>query len=130
MDIVLFDGVCNLCNGAVTFIIDRDPEGHFKFASLQSETARKLIQTHSPEHAKTDSILLFQDGRVLTKSSAVLTIARELTDAWPIFYVFIALPKFLRDWIYDYVAAHRYQWFGKLDECRLPTAETKSRFLP
>jgi predicted DCC family thiol-disulfide oxidoreductase YuxK len=127
--IVLFDGVCNLCNGAVTFVIDRDPHRRFRFASLQSDYAQKLIRTHAPELVGVDSILLFQDGHFRTKSTAALFIARELTDAWPLLYVLIAVPKFLRDIVYDFVARNRYQWFGKQRECRIPTAETRDRFL-
>jgi len=127
--IILFDGVCNLCNASVRFIIDRDHNQRFKFASLQSEIAQKMIREQAPHLAGTDSILLFQEGRVLIKSSAALTIARELDDAWPLLYVFIAVPKFLRDLVYDWVARNRYEWFGKQNECRIPSVDERSRFI-
>src|SRR5580704_442154 len=117
--VVLFDGVCNLCNGAVQFILLRDPGARFQFAALQSETARRLLGTAS----SLESVALVEGGRVFRKSAAALRIARKLRFPWPLFYVFVAVPRPLRDLIYDWVARHRYSWFGKRDQCWLPTPD-------
>ena len=129
--VVFFDGVCNLCNGAVQFIIDRDPHKLFQFAPLQSDAAAKLlggrgvvVDTSAP-----DSIVLVQGDRVYQRSDAVLRIAQNLTAAWPMLVLFLVVPRFLRDAVYRFVAHHRYRWFGKTDECRLPTPELRARFL-
>lgn len=124
--VILFDGVCNLCNGAVNFVIDRDPDSRFLFAPLQSQYAKDHIPAEL--HA-VDSILLFEKGRVYVKSDAALRIARRL-KGWPHFlWYFIFIPRFFRDWVYDMIAANRYRWFGKKDACRLPTPELTSRFI-
>lgn len=125
--IIFFDGVCNLCNGAVNFIIDRDKEGYFKFAPLQSTAAEK----HLPRSATKDldSIALWDAGKLYSKSSAALKIARQLDGAWKFLYVFMIIPKFIRDFIYDYIAKNRYKWYGKSESCRMPTQEIKNRFL-
>lgn len=126
-DLIFFDGVCNLCNGAVNFIIDRDPKHKFQFASLQSAKAKELLPA---EAFDTDSIvLLTKEDRLLTKSSAALEIARNLSGLWPLFYIFIILPAFVRDAVYDLIAKNRYKWFGKQDSCRMPTPDLKERFL-
>lgn len=124
--IILFDGVCNLCNGAVTFIIDRDPEGYFAFAPLQSETGKKLLGI---EETRLESIVLIENGERYSESTAALKIARRLRGAWPLLYGFIVVPRALRDSVYRFVAANRYRLFGKTDSCRLPTPELKKRFL-
>lgn len=126
--IVLFDGVCNVCNSAVNFIIDRDKRGRFRFASLQSEAGRRLCKLHGIP-LELDSIALVQDGQAYVESAAVLRIARDLDGAWPVLFSLVVLPKPLRDRAYRYFAAHRYRWFGKTDVCRIPTADILSRFL-
>ena len=127
--ILLFDGVCNLCNGAVQFIIQRDPDGIFRFASLQSAAAKQVL-TQFPE-APTDisTIILVERGRLFTKSDAALRTARYLSGAWPSLYIFIIVPPPIRNAIYDWVARNRYQWFGKKDKCMIPTPGLKNRFL-
>ena len=127
--ILLFDGVCNLCNGAVQLIIQRDPDGIFRFASLQSAAARQVL-TQFPE-APTDisTIILVERGRLFTKSDAALRTARYLSGAWPALYSFIIVPRPIRNAIYDWVARNRYQWFGKKDKCMIPTPGLKNRFL-
>jgi predicted DCC family thiol-disulfide oxidoreductase YuxK len=125
MPVVLFDGVCNLCNGAVRFILARDPHGRFRFASLQSEAARRLL---GGDHAAA-SIILLEAGRTYTRSAAALRIARELRFPWPLIYAFIAVPRPLRDLVYDWVARHRYAWFGKRESCLLPAPEVRGRYL-
>jgi predicted DCC family thiol-disulfide oxidoreductase YuxK len=136
-DVVFFDGVCNLCNGVVQFIIDREPTGSFRFAALQSETARDMLVPLGvdPRPDEPDSIVLVthdKDGKRIAfeRSTAVLRIARRLTFPWPlVFYAGIIWPRFLRDVFYKFVAKHRYRWFGKTESCRVPTPELRARFL-
>jgi predicted DCC family thiol-disulfide oxidoreductase YuxK len=127
--VVLFDGVCNLCNGSVRFVIERDPHKHFQFAPLQSETATTLIGGTANPLAMPDSIVLVDDGRFYVRSTAALRIARRLRFPWPLLWVFMAVPRPLRDWVYDVIARHRYGWFGKRDTCMVPTKEIRDRFL-
>jgi len=127
--VVLFDGVCNLCNGAVNFIIDRDPEGYFRFAPLQSDVAEQLVAGTDAADATLDTIVLVEDGTAYVRSTAALRIARRLSGPWPLLYAFLVVPRFLRDAVYDWVAEQRYRWFGKRDQCRVPTTTLKDRFL-
>lgn len=127
--VVLFDGVCNLCNDSVNFVIDHDPAAYFKFASLQSDEAGALLAQYGLEAGYLESIVLVEAGRVYRNSSAALRIARKLSWAWPLLYAFVVVPRPVRDWVYDWVARNRYKWFGKRDQCRLPTPELRSRFL-
>jgi predicted DCC family thiol-disulfide oxidoreductase YuxK len=125
--IVLFDDVCSLCNASVQFIIARDLRSVFRFASLQSETGKVLREKFGvPE---VDSLVLLENGRYYTKSSAALRICRRLAGVWKLFYIFWLVPKPLRDYIYDFVAKHRYEWFGKRDHCLIPTPDIRARFL-
>jgi predicted DCC family thiol-disulfide oxidoreductase YuxK len=126
--VVLFDGVCNVCNSAVNFIIDRDRSARFRFASLQSEAGRRLCRAHGIP-LELDSIALIEDGRAYVESAAVLRIAKHLDGLWPALFSLVALPKPLRDRAYRYFAAHRYEWFGKTELCRVPTADVLQRFL-
>jgi len=127
--VVLFDGVCNLCNGFVRFVIARDTRTRFAFASLQSEAAARLLaRTPLADHAG-ETIVLLDKDRAFTKSAAALRIARDLTFPWNLAYAFVAVPRPLRDWIYDLVARNRYRWFGKQDVCMVPTPELRRRFL-
>lgn len=126
--VILFDGVCNLCNGAVQFIIKRDKSGKFKFAALQSETANKLLKNH-PVVQDLTTIIFLEKGKLYTKSDAALKIARGLGGAWSLVYFFKIFPPSFRNWVYDWVAKNRYRWFGKKDECMVPTPELKQRFL-
>lgn len=127
--IVLFDGVCNLCNGAINFIIKRDPGATIKFASLQGETGQKLLKKHAINTAETDSIILIEENRVSVKSTAALRISKSMNKAYPLLYGFMIVPKFIRNAVYDVIARNRYKWFGKKDSCMIPTPELKSRFL-
>ncbi|HMO05842.1 MAG TPA: DCC1-like thiol-disulfide oxidoreductase family protein [Kiritimatiellia bacterium] len=122
--VILFDGVCNLCHGAVRFIIRRDRAARFRFASLQSEPGRRLAAGPAP-----DSILLIENGLRYDRSTAALRIARRLDGAWPLLYAFIVIPRPLRDVLYAWIARHRYRWFGRLDACPLPSPEWETRFL-
>ena len=127
--IILFDGVCNLCNGAVNFVIKRDPGNVFKFAPLQEKQGALLLKTHAIDIQKIDSIVLIENGNVYTKSSAALRIARKMSNLWPLFFVLLIIPSFIRDGVYDFIAKNRYKWFGKKEQCMIPTLGLKEKFL-
>jgi predicted DCC family thiol-disulfide oxidoreductase YuxK len=126
--VVLFDGVCNLCNGSVLFIIGRDPNAQFRFAALDSEAGRRLLQECGIRCTLPDSVALIERAIIYTRSSAALRIARRLRFPWPLVYALIVVPRPLRDAVYDLIAHHRYRWFGKRDACVVPTPELRSRF--
>ena len=125
--ILLFDGVCNLCNSVVQFIIPLDPNGVFKFASQQSEAGQKLLEQHQLPAMNT--VVLIANGQVFSKSDAVLEIGKRLGAPWSYFGVFRWLPKGFRDFLYDVVAKNRYRVFGQRESCWLPTPELRARFL-
>lgn len=127
--LILIDGVCNLCHGAANFIIDRDPAGIFRFASLQSSIGQKACQKFGFDPAEMNSLILIEDGTPYRRSTAALQIARRLSFPWNLCWVGIVIPRFLRDGLYDIIAQRRYRWFGKTDTCRLPTPERKARFV-
>lgn len=128
-DIILFDGVCNLCNGAVDFILDHDPEGHFAFASLQSDAGQEVLATYGLSSHNFDSLVLVQEGKVYKKSRAALRIAGKLKGGWKYLQALRVLPSFLGDGIYNFIARNRYRFFGRRESCRLPGPEIRSRFL-
>ena len=127
--IVLFDGVCNLCDASVQFVIRRDPRGIFQFASLQGNVGSELARGSGVDPSALDSIVLLDHGKVYRKSSAALRIAKRLNAAWPLMYVFIVVPAPVRDLVYDFVGNRRYRWFGRKDQCWVPDADLRSRFL-
>ena len=127
--VVLFDGVCNLCHASVLFVIDRDPRAHFAFAALQGEEAARLLAARGYEGAELGSVLLVEGGRVYARSTAALRIARRLRGAWPLLSVLVVVPRPVRDAVYDWIARHRYRWFGRQEACRIPTPELRSRFV-
>jgi predicted DCC family thiol-disulfide oxidoreductase YuxK len=127
--VLLFDGVCNLCSGAVRFIIPRDPRGRFRFASLQSAAGERLLAELRIDRQALDSIILVEHGHWYAESDAVLRIANLLGGAWRLFGVFRLIPRPLRDRLYRLVARHRYRWFGRKEVCWLPTPELRARFL-
>lgn len=127
--ILLFDGVCNFCNGAVNFIIDHDPDAYFKFASLQSEAGQELLKRFKLPTEDFDTMILIENDSYYNKSSAALRISRRLEGVLSLGYAGVIVPKFLRDKVYEFVAARRYKWFGKQDQCRLPTPDVRARFL-
>lgn len=126
---VLFDGVCNFCNSSVSFIINRDKAEYFKFAPLQSEFASGLLEEKEIDRSKTDSVVLVEDGEVFVFSTAALRIAKRLDGLWPALYVFIIVPRPIRDFFYKLFAKYRYRLFGKKDQCMIPTPEVRSRFV-
>lgn len=125
--VLLFDGVCNLCSGIVRFVVNRDPAARVQFAALQSDAARRLLGT-LPQPPP-DSLVLVENGKYYTRSAAALRIARGLRFPWPLLYVLVAVPRPVRDWVYDAVARNRYRWFGRRDVCMIPTPELRARFL-
>lgn len=127
--IVLFDGVCNLCDQTVQFIINHDPKGYYKFAPLQTELAQALLQKYQLEDKYLERVVLVEKGKAYTYSTAVLRITRKLSGLWPLLYGLIIVPKFIRDGVYKWVAKNRYQWFGQKESCALPTPENRARFL-
>jgi predicted DCC family thiol-disulfide oxidoreductase YuxK len=129
--IVLFDGVCNLCNNTVHLIIERDPAERFRFASLQSERAKELLAPFGvkPPEGDPDSILLLEGGKLYSHSGAALRIARRMSGAFKLLWVFIVVPWFVRDLVYRVIARNRYRWFGREEACWMPTPELKARFL-
>jgi len=126
--IVLFDGVCNFCNSSVNFIIARDPGGKFKFSPMQSNFAKSLESELNMNIESSQTIILIVGNKVYTKSRAALEIARKLSGLWPAFYIFIIIPPFIRDFFYQLIARNRYKWFGKRDQCMVPSPEDMSRF--
>lgn len=128
--IVLFDGVCNLCDNTVQRIIKNDKKDIFRFVALQSELGREIVKHLGVDTSKTDSILLYEPGYAYYhKSEAAIKIAKELGGAYSLLSVFSALPKNISDSVYDYVARNRYKWYGKKQECIIPTPEMKAKFL-
>ena len=127
--VLLFDGVCNLCNGFINFIIDQDPEGYFMFAPLQSEVATEMLADFGLTNEALDSVVMIEDGRCYRRSTAALMVSRRLGGVWAWLYVFMVVPRPLRDLVYDWVATNRYRWFGKREKCRVPTPELQARFL-
>lgn len=128
--VILFDGVCNLCNNSVQFIIKRDRKDVFRYAALQSEIGQKLVSERNIDTSKVDSIILIEPGVAFyTKSDAALEIGRSFGGAWTMLAVFNLIPSSLRNIVYDFVAKNRYRWFGRKDACMIPTPELKAKFL-
>jgi len=128
MAIILFDGECQFCDRSVQFIMKRDAKRHFKFASLQSEIGKDILkQVNAPINV--DSLTVVSEGTYLRKSSAALSICKHLKGFWKAFYLFIIIPKPIRDILYDFVAMNRFKWFGKKETCTLPSHEDRQRFL-
>jgi predicted DCC family thiol-disulfide oxidoreductase YuxK len=127
--IVLFDGVCNLCSGSVQFILKRDPEGRFRFASLQSEVGQRYLDELRVDRQAVDSVILIAGDRWYKEGDAALRIARLLPGPWKVLGIFRLLPRPLRDRLYRLIARNRYRWFGKRESCWLPTPELRGRFL-
>ena len=127
--IVIFDGVCNLCNGAVNFIIKRDHEGVFAFTPMQSVLAHELMEKHKIYNVGVDTFLLIKNDRCYVFSSAALEITKDLSGCWYIFNIFSLIPSTIRDFIYKVFARNRYALFGRQETCMVPTEEVKSRFV-
>lgn len=128
--LILFDGVCNLCERTVQFVIRHDRNARFRFAALQSSAARQVLDQVDYRQDGLSSVLLIEDGRLYRKSQAALRIAKRLDGAWPLFYyVFFWVPAIIGDPVYDFIGKRRYEWFGKKQECWIPDADLRRRFL-
>ncbi|NNC70229.1 MAG: thiol-disulfide oxidoreductase DCC family protein [Flavobacteriaceae bacterium] len=127
--LILFDGVCNLCNSSVQFIIKRDKKDRFLFSSLQSDAGQRILLQNNRENLDLETILLIEGDRIYDKSTAILKIMRKLSGGYPLLYAFMIVPKFIRDFVYMKVAKNRYKWFGKMDACMIPTEDLKMKFL-
>lgn len=129
MYVVLFDGVCNLCNGSVNWLIDRDAKGQFQFAALQSEYGQSVVKQFNVTGDYMNTVLLLEGDKLYSRSDAILRIFKHLGGVYALMYAFIIIPSFIRNFFYNLVASNRYRWFGKQDACRVPTPELKARFL-
>ncbi|MBP6826633.1 MAG: thiol-disulfide oxidoreductase DCC family protein [Saprospiraceae bacterium] len=127
--ILLFDGVCNLCNASVQWVIRRDPKGIFRFAPLQSETGQSLLRQSGLSSEHFDTVVLVDGDRIFTRSDAALEIARRIGGVWSLLAVFRRVPRPIRNAVYDWIARHRYRWFGKTEACMIPRPEWKKRFV-
>lgn len=127
--ILLFDGVCNLCNSFVQFVIQRDPEAIYRFAPLQSEIGRELSARAGLPLDELNTVVLYHNDRFYTHSDVALEVVRRLPGFWSVLYGLNVLPKSLRDSIYNWIARNRYRWFGKRESCMMPTPDLKRRFL-
>ncbi|MCJ7465438.1 MAG: thiol-disulfide oxidoreductase DCC family protein [Maribacter sp.] len=128
--IILFDGVCNLCNGAVRHIIERDKKDIYRFAALQSDIGQKLISERHIDTSVVDSIILVEPGiAYYIKSDATIEIARDIGGIWSVLALFRWIPVRLRNIVYDFIARNRYSWYGKKEQCMVPTPELKAKFL-
>lgn len=127
--LILFDGICNLCNRSVSFIIRNDPDAKFKFAALQHAKGRDFLQHHQFVNNPSESVVYIRNGREYAKSSAFLEIVKELGWPWKIFYIFKVIPLQVRDYLYDHIAKRRYRIFGKRNTCMIPTRDVQDRFI-
>lgn len=127
--IILFDGVCNLCNKSVQYVIRHDPEKQFRFASLQSGAGQELLKKYNLPTNNFNSFVLVEDGRAYTRSGAALRVAKQLKGWSRLLYGFIIVPPFIRDGVYKLIANNRYRWFGERQSCMIPTPDLQSRFL-
>lgn len=127
--VILFDGVCNFCNSSVHFIIQRDKKKYFRFAAFQSEAGQQLVRQYRLESLNLQTLVLIKDEKVYMRSSAALRIARKLSGGWAALYPFIIIPSLLRDIPYKLISKNRYRWFGRKQECMIPSPDIKERFL-
>lgn len=126
---IIFDGVCNMCNKWVDFLIRIDKKSVFKFTANQHDTGKKLLAGREFPEGGVDTIFLYEKGKLYTRSTAVLRVARHLPFPWFFSYSLLIFPRFLRDWFYNWIAGNRYKWFGKKNTCRLPSPEEQARFI-
>ena len=127
--ILVFDGICNLCNGAVNLVIRNDKHKMIRFAAFQTDAGRELMRSYHFATNELVSFVFIENNRIYTRSTAALRVCRYLKGGWPLCYIFIIVPRFIRDAVYNLVAKKRYQWFGKTEQCMVPTPEIKNRFL-
>ena len=128
--LILFDGICNLCNASVLYVIKRDRQDLFMFAPLQSNIGKQIIEKYNIDSNKTDSIILYESEKGISyKSTAALKIASKLTFPSNLLSIFLIIPAFIRNWVYDYIAKNRYKWYGKKEQCMIPIPELEVKFL-
>lgn len=127
--VILFDGVCNLCSSTGQFVIKRDKNNLFRFASLQSDFGQSILKKFNLPADDFNSFILYKAGKIYTKSTGALLVARQLSGGWPLLIVFILIPAFIRDSFYNLIAKNRYSWFGKKETCWVPSAALKNKFL-
>ena len=127
--VILFDGICNFCNGAVNFTIKRDKHQVIKFAALQTGVGKALLQQFGLPENYTSSFIFIEKGKLYNRSTAALKVCRYLTGLWPLCYGLIIVPAFIRNAVYDLIAKNRYKWFGRKDSCMIPTPDLKARFI-
>ncbi|MEL6675199.1 MAG: thiol-disulfide oxidoreductase DCC family protein [Bacteroidota bacterium] len=127
MKVVIFDGVCNLCNSSVDFLIRRDKKAQLKFTANQHQTGQQILQEAGVTDVET--LYFYEDGTLYDRSTAVLRLSRYLPFPWNVGQIFLIVPRFLRDGVYRWIARNRYSWFGKKDSCRLPSPAESARFL-
>ncbi len=123
--LILFDGLCHLCNNSVIFIIERDPDKQFKFVSLQSTAGQRLLERYGLPLDKLDTFFLIEAGKIYNRSTAALKVIKRLNGLWPILYAFIIVPRPVRDFVYNFIASNRYKVFGKRETCMVPTSDMK-----
>ncbi len=127
--LLLFDGICNLCNSSVQFIISHDRQKKFTFASLQSDAAKEILLQFDTKYFNLDSIILIYNDKIYSKSAAIIRVGMLLGKGFSLSVIFYIIPRFIRDWMYDFIAKNRYKWFGKKESCMLPNKDLKNRFL-
>lgn len=127
--VILFDGVCNFCNGTVNFVIKRDRKNKLRFAALQSFAAGQLLEQYGLPQSGMKSFVFIENGKAYTQSTAALKVCRYMNWLWPLCYTFIIIPRFIRDGVYNWIAKNRYKWFGVQQQCMIPSAQVKAKFL-
>ena len=127
--VIVFDGVCNVCNASVNFVMARDPDRKFRFGTLQSEAAQQVLKELEVSTEDFETFLLLEGDRVFTKSTAALRVVRQLGSLWPLLYALMIIPRPIRDAFYDAIARNRYHWMGKSETCRVPTPTDRERFV-
>ncbi len=128
--IILFDGICNLCNSSVIFILQHEKDPSFRFASIQSEIGKELLAWCGLPSDYIEAVILMDRGKIYLGSTATLQIGRKLKFPWTILSSLgLLFPKFVREWVYSQIAKHRYRWFGKRDVCMVPTGALRARFI-
>ena len=128
-NLIVFDGVCNFCTSSVQFILRHDRGAVFRFVSIQSELGREICRTSGLDPDDMQTFLVFTNGRVLLRSDAALEVAKQFGGLWRLLVLFKVVPRRLRDWVYSFVARHRYRWFGRRDSCMIPSEKVRQRFL-
>ena len=128
--VIVFDGVCNLCNSSVQWVLKYDKNARFSFASLQGEFGQNLLKQNALDPKTFHSFILLEGDQLYTQSTAALRVAKKMSFPFFLLYPFILVPKFIRDTIYDYIANNRYKWFGKTESCMIPDPAVQQRFIP